>query len=148
MLSATAAMAEIYRWVDEHGNSHFTDTPPKDQPVEQVEVKVNTYTAVKVTPLSEQLGRKDKVVMYSASWCSVCKAAKKYFKDNRIAYVAYDVENNRIGRKDYKFLKGKSVPIILIGDARMNGFNSTKFEKLYAQQMAKKPVTTLPVAGN
>lgn len=144
------ATAEIYRWTDEQGKMHFTDSPPTGKQVEEVEVKVkvNTYSAVEITPLIERLGRKNKVVMYTAAWCGICKKAKKYFHKNSIDYVAYDVEKSRTGKRDYKLLKARSVPIIIIGDKRMNGFNPAKFDKLYAQQMKKKTDVTKSEEGS
>lgn len=144
---AAPATAEIFKWTDEQGKVHFTDSPPKDQRVEQVEVKVNTYTAVEITPVVERLGRKDKVVMYSAAWCGICKKAKRYFQKKNISYIAYDIEKSRSGKRGYKLLKGKGVPIIIVGDKRMNGFNVTKFEKFYAQQMEKNTPAMNPAEG-
>lgn len=138
------ASAEIYRWTDEQGKMHFTDSPPTGKQVEEVKVKVNTYTAVEITPLIERLGRKNKVVMYTAAWCGICKKAKKYFQENSIDYVAYDVDKSRTGKRDYKLLKARSVPIIIIGDKRMNGFNPARFDKFYAQQMKKNTAVTKP----
>ncbi len=132
-----SADAEIYRWVDSSGKTHFTDNPPRNKKTEEVEVRVNTYSAVEVTPLLERLGRDDKVVIYTTQWCGYCKKAKKYFRENNIAYVAYDVEKSRIGKRDYRSLRGKSVPIIIVGDKRMNGFSVPRFEKLYKEQMEK-----------
>ena len=34
----TAANAEVYKWVDEDGNVHFTDTPPPKQETEEVKI--------------------------------------------------------------------------------------------------------------
>jgi hypothetical protein len=52
--------------------------------------------------------------------------------------VAYDVEKSRTGKRDYKALHGKAVPIIIVGDKRMNGFTASRFDKLYKEQMEKK----------
>ncbi len=35
---STAAHAEVYKWVDEDGNVHFTDTPPPKQETEEVKI--------------------------------------------------------------------------------------------------------------
>ena len=69
--------------------------------------------------------------MYSASWCGLCKKAKAYFKAEGISYTDYDIENSRKGRTGYKRLKGTGVPIIIVGDERMNGFSKGSFEKIY-----------------
>ena len=34
----TAAHAEVYKWVDEDGTVHFTDTPPPQQQTEEVKI--------------------------------------------------------------------------------------------------------------
>lgn len=132
---AQLSQAQIYKWVDEHGKTHFTDNPPKNVQSDEVELKINTYTSVEITPLVERLGRKDKVVLYSATWCGFCKKARAHFRQNDIPYVEYDVEKNRIGRMDYKLLKGSSVPIILVGTRRMNGFRASRFDRLYKQEI-------------
>ncbi len=135
LLYPHSACAEIYKWVDEQGNSHFTDKPPANKKTVEIKLQINTYTAVQIKPLEQRLGRKDKVVIYSTAWCGICKQAKKYFRDNDIAFMAYDVEKSRIGKRDYKSLRGKAVPIIIVGNKRMNGFTPSKFEKVYKEQM-------------
>lgn len=137
LFNSCPASAEIYKWVDKHGNVHFTDKPPKDKTVEEVKLKINTYSSVEIKPLVERLGKTDKVVMYSAEWCGICTEAKRYFRKNDIAYVSYDVEKSRTGKMDFKQLRGKSVPILIVGNKRMNGFNATNFNKLYEDQIKK-----------
>lgn len=138
LLCNHSVYAEIYKWVDEHGKAHFTDKPPTGKKTEEIELKINTYSAVEIKPLLERLGRTDKVVIYTTAWCGICKKAKKYFRKNNIAYVAYDVEKSRNGKRDYKALRGKAVPIIIVGDKRMNGFTASRFDKLYKEQTEKK----------
>jgi glutaredoxin len=138
LLFSFSASAGIYRWVDDKGKMHFSDTPPISNNADDVTVTIKTYTTVEVTPLVERLGRDDKVVIYTTHWCYICKKAKNYFRDNKIAYVEYDIKKTRTGRKDYKLLQGKGVPIIIVGDKRMNGFRETRFDALYKQQQEKK----------
>ena len=138
MLCSHVVYGGIYKWVDDQGKVHFTDDPPDDTRAEEVELRINTYTSVEIKPLIERLGKKDKVVMYSATWCGMCKKAKTYFRKNNIPYVSYDVEKSRIGKMDYKQLRANSVPIIIVGNKRMNGFNAAQFDSLYETQMKQK----------
>ncbi len=69
--------------------------------------------------------------MYSTAWCATCKRAKRYFEKNGIPYVEYDIETSAEGRSDYMRLGGRGVPIILVGDRRLNGFSPSAFEKVY-----------------
>ena len=128
VLTAAPSHAQVYKWVDEQGRVHFTDRPTENQNARPVEIgPINSYTAdpvfseLKSTP--GNAGRAKKVVMYGAQWCGVCKRAKSYFEENRIPFVEYDVETSAKGRRDYKRLKGKGVPIILVGKRRMDGFS-------------------------
>jgi glutaredoxin len=132
---ACVATAEVFRWTDEHGHIHFGDKPPAGAATEQVEIRVNTYTSPRIVSRPSHnnpkaSGRKS-VVMYSATWCGVCKRAAAYFKAKGIPYKDYDVENSAKGRTDFRRLGGRGVPIIMVGSARMNGFSAAHFEQLY-----------------
>ena len=142
LLSAYSSHGAIYKWVDENGKVHFTDNPPDDTQTEEVELQINTYTSVEIKPLVERLGKKDKVVIYSTTWCHTCDKAKHYFRKNNIPYVSYDVEKTRVGKMDFKLLRGKSVPIIIVGNKRMNGFSVSRFERLYQQHLKSESSET------
>ena len=69
--------------------------------------------------------------MYSAQWCGVCEQARSYFKKNKIRYKEYDVDKSVEGRTRYRELKGRGVPIIIVGKSLMSGFSPEYFEQLY-----------------
>ena len=75
--------------------------------------------------------KRPSVVMYSAVWCGVCKRARQFFNVNKIPFSEYDVETSAKGKKDFARLKGRGVPVILIGKKRMNGFDKVRFKQLY-----------------
>jgi glutaredoxin len=138
VLSNTAA-AEIYKWVDANGTMHFSSSPPDKGKVETVNVQVNSFSSAssknkfKFDPglITKSKGSSKDVVMYSASWCGYCKQARRYFKQNNIAFNEYDVEKSSKGKRDYKKLGGNGVPLILVGNKRMSGFSAAGFERLY-----------------
>jgi glutaredoxin len=128
--------AQIYKWVDEDGNVHFSSSPPPNGTAETVKPRVtNTYSSpdIRTTTGDEPSATKvnRKVVMYSAVWCGTCKTAKNYFRRKGIPFTEYDIETSDKGRRDFKRLNGTGVPIILVGKQRMNGFNSNQFESMY-----------------
>jgi len=131
LLFTIGVSAEILKWTDSDGRVHFGDKPPAGAETSIVEVKINTYESPNIEALQEILNPKDKVVMYSAKWCGVCKKAKKYFRANNIPYKDYDIEKSSKGRKDYKKLGAKGVPVILVGKKRLNGFSAATFESIY-----------------
>ncbi|MCG8436599.1 MAG: DUF4124 domain-containing protein [Pseudomonadales bacterium] len=133
-LCAVAWSSGIYRWVDDQGNVHFSDSPSEAHASESLKLKINTFESVTYDSLSVELPPSEKrhrVVMYSASWCGVCTKARRYFEANNIGFTEYDVETSQTGKAGFEKLNGKGVPIILVGDKRMNGFSAAIFETLY-----------------
>jgi glutaredoxin len=130
---SSTTQAEIYTWKDAQGHTHFGDRKPSDSASSQLELEINTIHNPEVLRLESTLSNNHQVVIYTTDWCGVCRQAKGYFKQNRISYKEYDVEKSSKGRRDYKRLKGTGVPIILIGEQRMNGFSPERFDKLYRQ---------------
>jgi len=131
LIFTISVSAEILKWTDSDGRVHFGDKPPPGAETSIVEVRINTYESPNIEALQEILNPKDKVVMYSAEWCGVCKKAKKYFKANNIPYKDYDIDKSSKGKKDYKKLGAKGVPVILVGKKRLNGFSAATFESIY-----------------
>lgn len=131
-VSVSVAATEIHRWTDGNGNTHFGDQPPATTQSEILTVVPNVYespTIVRndVTPTSSN------VVLYSTQWCGYCKRARECFRANRISFEEYDVEKSRKGKRDFKKLRARGVPVILVGESRMNGFSEESFRAMYSR---------------
>ena len=130
------ATAEIYRWVDDQGRVHFSDSDMAPE-AEQVQVRVQTVETVRVTSLPERSSalapKAASVVMYSTPWCGVCKRARRYFEDQGIAFTDKDIEARQDWRAEFEELGGKGVPLILVGERSMSGFSAARFDALYQQ---------------
>ena len=134
LLSATAA-GEIYKWLDDQGKVQFGDRPLLEKKTDPIELRINTYSAPEIvyTPSEprKKRVRKPRVTLYGAEWCGVCTQAKSYFRKNKVRYREYDIDKSEKGLAQYRKLKGRGVPIILVGKSRMNGFSPAHFEQLY-----------------
>jgi glutaredoxin len=124
--------AEIYKWTDENGRVHFGDKAQSAEGAEQLSLKITTYESVSYesAPAAADADSK-RVVMYSASWCGYCRQARNYFQQNGINYVERDIEKSPSARRAYDALGGNGVPVILVGDKRMNGFSVPGFQGIY-----------------
>lgn len=136
LLSTLIADAEIYRWTDAEGRVHFGDNPEQPEAAESVTVRVNTYESVsyesaKNINFDNPSRRTSKVVMYSTDWCGYCKKAREYFRSQKIAFVEYDIEKDPRAKREHDALGARGVPVILVGDKRMNGFSPGGFQKIY-----------------
>ncbi len=70
------------------------------------------------------------VVFYSASWCGYCDATREFFKDSGIRYTEHDIENTTEGATGYKNLGGGGVPIIVVGEETVRGFNESGLRQM------------------
>lgn len=63
-----------------------------------------------------------KVVMYGTSTCPFCAKARDYLRERGVAFADYDIQESAAAREAFGKLDGKGVPLILIGDRRIEGF--------------------------
>ncbi len=128
--AGTVSGAQVYRWVDGNGTIHFSDKPPSEQGARDLQIKSYEGSAnVSVVP-GQAAKSGPTVTILSTTWCGVCKKAKTYLSEKGVAFREYDVERSEAGRREYKRLNGKGVPIILVGVQRMDGFDRSKLEAL------------------
>jgi glutaredoxin len=71
-----------------------------------------------------------KVVMYTTNHCPACRAAKDYFAKKGVRYEEIDVESSQTGLQEFKKLGGNGVPLILVGDKKMEGFSPQALDAL------------------
>ena len=135
VLMSTGAMAEIYKWLDENGRTHYGDSPTQSVAAEPVVLEINSYDSVTYDEIDyyepKLRPQRSKVTMYSTQWCGYCKKARDYFQENNIAFVEYDIEDNDKARQDYKALGGRGVPLIVVGKKAMSGFTPAGFDRIY-----------------
>lgn len=72
----------------------------------------------------------DKVILYATAWCGYCKAAREFMDKNNIAYHEYDIEKSTEGKKQYDSLGVRGVPVMLINDQIVHGYNPEKIMQL------------------
>ncbi|OGI85588.1 NrdH-redoxin [Candidatus Nomurabacteria bacterium RIFCSPLOWO2_01_FULL_39_17] len=71
------------------------------------------------------------VTIYSTPTCHFCRMAKDFFKANNINYTEYDVASNLEKRKEMIEKSGQmGVPVIIIGDELIVGFNKPQISQL------------------
>lgn len=63
------------------------------------------------------------VVIYTASWCPYCKKARAYLNSIGVPYIDYEIDRSENARKKYAAIHANGVPIIFIGQQRIEGFD-------------------------
>ncbi len=75
-----------------------------------------------------------KVVIYSTPTCPYCKRAKDYLSRKGISYTDIDVAQDKEKAKEMTQKSGQmSVPVIIIDDEIVVGFNQVLLDKLLSQ---------------
>ena len=124
-----AEAGKVYKWTDAAGHIHFSDRPV--DPANAEEIRIRTFSgSAEVAPESENGSEARAVKIFTTTWCGVCRRAKAYLTSKGISFSEYDVETSEIGRQEYKRLAGKGVPIILVGNQKMNGFSASKLDAM------------------
>jgi len=141
ILFAQETIAKIYKWTDEKGKVHFTDTPPNKKNAEELNEaelakRIVSYKQVEVkfVPIDFGLNQQaNMLVMYTTTRCPYCAKARKYFAKKNINYVEKNIDYSQGYDREFKRLGGKGVPLILFGKYQMSGFSTARFDKMYAK---------------
>jgi glutaredoxin len=86
------------------------------------------FSASKVSCTDEIMAQKPDVIMLSAWWCPYCHKARNYLLSNDISYCEYDMEHSKEGKKLYEEAGGRGIPVLLIGNQQINGFDEQSIE--------------------
>lgn len=65
----------------------------------------------------------EQVILYATSWCSNCAKTRKLLTTANVPYFEYDVDNSSEGQRQFKQLHGTGVPVILIKNTVVHGYN-------------------------
>lgn len=141
----TAGAADMYKWVDENGVVHFSDSTSgagRDAAVERIEIPVSSpkfepAPSRKEIKWPEFLSENPKnrraadakVELYTTNWCGYCRAAKSFLKKKGVPYVEYDIEKDRAAKeRKRKLSPGSGVPVAVINGRVINGFSPGSYE--------------------
>lgn len=70
------------------------------------------------------------VVLYATEWCGYCKMAREFFAANGISYREQDIEKSSTALAEHKKLGGNGVPLIVVGDERIMGYNEAALRQV------------------
>jgi glutaredoxin len=72
------------------------------------------------------------VRLYATDWCGYCKMSREFFAANGIRYTEYDIEKSSEALKEHRKLGGNGVPLIVVGDEVIKGWNEGALRQLLA----------------
>lgn len=69
-----------------------------------------------------------RITLYSAPGCPHCRQARDYLHLKGLRFLELDVQRNPRGRKEFARLGARGVPVLLIGEARVDGFDRRRID--------------------
>lgn len=123
LAAAGSASAQMYKWVDANGKTHFTETPPPAtaKPAEmkgsaagrtEVTLPYALATAVNASP----------VTLYTTAPCAGCDMGRTFLKNRGIPFAEKTVSTSADTEKLLQAGGDGSLPLLVVGGSKITGF--------------------------
>jgi glutaredoxin len=136
--AAGAASAQLYRWTDEKGRVHITDTPPPPSAKSVQKTKPGAVTqAIKDFP----------VTLYTSPSCKEgCAAARAALNRRSVPFKEVQVSDEPTNEELKRVSGGNDVPTLVVGRSVHRGFEQGAYDALldsarYPKDAPKPPRT-------
>jgi glutaredoxin len=129
MLCVGIASAQVYRWKDAKGVTHFSDTPPATAvPVEKMQARA-LKNGGPTLPYEVALAVSNHpVTLYTTSQCAACDQGRAMLQARGIPYV----EKTVVNASDHAALRkaggDSQLPLLLIGNSKYIGFEQASWD--------------------
>ena len=133
---ALGASAQVYRWTDEKGRVHVTDTPP---PASAKDVKRSGAAPAEPAPAKSsaqepyalrQARANFPITLYTAPDCEGCDVARKLLNARGLPFKEVSVIDAAQIEELQKAVGGNSVPAIIVGSTVQKGFEEGAYQRL------------------
>jgi glutaredoxin len=159
LVIADVAAAQVYKWKDEHGVTHYGDAPP---PRAKSEVLTTAKPAPPRAPvLPYELARAVQaapVVLYTTARCDGCDQGRALLRTRGIPYAERSVDSADDERQLEQASGGKrELPLLQVGSRSIAGFQVTAWQEAltsaaYPRQSMLPPsyqfAAPVPAAGS
>jgi glutaredoxin len=153
MGSPAICVGDIYKWVDENGVTHYTDTAPSDEseweqegtssndpqgdpdnPLRNYDPKVVSEILNEIKdddePAEEETKRELIVELYVTSLCNYCQKAKAFFNSRGITFIEYNIEEDRnAAERLISLSESDVVPFAVINGHHVKGYSAAAYIK-------------------
>lgn len=139
------AFSDIYIWTDANGVKHVSDRPPRDSevtadmrtlevapppPPKEVSENPGTTEALSVFAAQDSVFTGHSVMMYTQNNNIDCINARKFFLDNQIQFIEFNLNDSEIVIESYKNQGGQGMPLIIIDGTKVLGWDKNKVKAL------------------
>jgi glutaredoxin len=130
---AGAAAAQLYRWTDEQGRVHITDSPPPSSAKNVQKKKPGAPSAIESQMPYElaQAVRDFPVVLYTSPNCKEgCDAARATLNKRAVPFKEVQVWDQDTNEELKRVSGGNDVPTLMVGRSVHRGFEQAAYDAL------------------
>jgi glutaredoxin len=143
--------AQAYRWVDEQGRVHYTQTPPPPgaKDVQKKSLRQGGAAATADLPYATQVAAQNyPVKIYTQPECGPCDAARATLVKRGVPFSEVSVLTQKDLEEVKKISGSTSLPLLLVGSLSQSGFQESFINSLldtagYPSAGAQLPVEAL-----
>lgn len=132
LLVGLSHAADLYKWVDAEGRTHYTDQPPPPtaKSVERKSAKGNTIESDTLPFQTQQVAKKYPVTLYSFQECGeVCASAEAYLSGRGVPFTLKNQEQDKLAVQ--KLTGDNQAPVLVVGSQPpLKGFHEAQWGDL------------------
>ncbi len=129
LLLAGMAQAQMYKWVDEKGITHFSDTPPQSA---NIKAEIKDYA----NPLADatlpygvaQAVRANPVTLYTTGQCGACDQGRALLSARGVPFSEKTVTSGEDQDSLRQAGSDGQVPLLLVGPTKLIGFDAGSWQ--------------------
>jgi glutaredoxin len=126
-VASSTAAAQIYRWTDEKGKVHITDTPP---PPGAKNVQKRPATVGQPSEPDAQ-GKKSTVTLFSTPACGEsCNSARQLLNTRGVPFREVSVVDEKSMEELMKMVGADAVPSLVVGTTVQQGFRVSAYHAM------------------
>lgn len=148
LLACASASAQMYRWVDQNGKVHYTDTPPPPSAAKSVEQKKLGGSVIETSQLPFQLQeavRNYPVTLYTSPSCKDgCPQARELLAKRGVPFKEVSVADEQSNALLKKVSGANQVPTLSVGSLVQIGFEPGALNSLLDTGGYPKTAINLP----
>jgi glutaredoxin len=140
-LVATVAQAQVYRWTDEQGRVRYSDTPPPPSATAQKRFGPTPQERSRAA-MKALAGAAEKfpLTLYSSPTCAEgCAAARAALNKRGVPFREVQVWNDETNQELKRVSGGNEVPVLLVGERAVKGFEQGQYDHALDQAGYPKP---------
>ncbi|MFP5393193.1 MAG: DUF4124 domain-containing protein [Gammaproteobacteria bacterium] len=120
---ATSASAQMYKWTDERGVVHYSDTPaPPSAKAGQLKTGAAGESSVALPYELARAARNQPVVLYTTSGCAPCDQARDFLKKRGIPFTEKTVSSAADAAAARDAGGNGQLPLLLVGRTKLLGY--------------------------